>query len=366
MQRAGATETAANVLRKVFPLVLLLCLAVSGCGSFCVSGFVNGSTSNVKVSNTSCPLIKATGTVIVQIGAASVPSAPSPDSAAFPPPLASPRASLGISPGALQSALQNSALPHAFPSTVQHIFVTLRGVQANPDTLADEDSPAWQELAPGLAAHPVQLDLLAPPPQVAPLAPLTSLAPLTPLVPLTPSAPLTTTSDSRSLDLSASAIAPAPVPADEYRQLRLRLLPRNPAPDDAIPESNACGTVGWNCIVFADGSVRPLEFTSSRFAPAPTRSGPSEFAAAPTRSEPSGFVAAAERPAGLVAAQVRQSGFKTAPELHLLPEPGTGNLFRVLPGEVIQLSIEFDAASSVYFASNAAVHLVPVFRVVSR
>src|SRR5260370_23570707 len=143
MQRTGATETAANVLRKVFPVVLLLCLAASGCGSFCASGFVNGSTNNITVSNTSCPLIKATGAVIVQIGAASVPSA---NSAAFPRPLASPPASPGASPsellvaspGALSSALAYRALQY----NVQHIFVTLRGIQAHPDALADEDSPA--------------------------------------------------------------------------------------------------------------------------------------------------------------------------------------------------------------------------------
>src|SRR6266851_5318107 len=297
MQRTGARETAANVLRNVFPAVLLLCLAVSGCGTTCFSGFFNGSASGVMVSNSSCPLTKVTGAVIVQIGAASTPPTAS---AAFPPPLASPRAS-----------------PGASPSNVQHILVTLRGIEAHPDAVADEDSPRWQELAPDLSAHPVQLDLLDPSPQLAPLALLTPLA------------PLTMTGDSRSLDVPAGAIAPATVPADEYRQLRFRLLPRNPAPDDPIPESNACGDFGWNCVVFADRSARPLEF-----AGAPTQSGP--------------------------------SGFSTAAEFHIPLEHGAASLFRVLPDEVIHLSIEFDAASSVYFASNAAVRLVPVFRVVYR
>ena len=286
MQLTGATETAANVLHKVFPAVLLLCLAVSGCGGkTCVSGFWNGSTSAIAVSNSSCSLTKATGAVIVQISTASAPSG---DSAAFPPPLTSPR----TSPGAL-------------PYNVQHIFVTLRGIEAHPDMVADEDSPAWQGLAPELTAHPVQLDLLA------------------------PSAPLALTGDSRSLDAPAGTIAPAMVPADDYRQLRLRLLTRNPSPDDPAPESNACGTVGWNCIVFADRSARPLQF-----AGVPTWSGP--------------------------------LGFGPASEFHIPFEHRGTSVFRVLPGEVIQLSIEFDAASSVYFASNAAVRLFPVFRVVSR
>lgn len=292
MQLTGATKTAANVLHKVFPAVLLLCLAVSGCGgNTCVSGFWNGSTSGIAVSNSSCSLTKATGAVIVQISTASAPSG---DSAAFPPPLASHR----TSPGAL-------------PYNVQHIFVTLRGIEAHPDMVADEDSPAWQELAPEWTAHPVQLDLLAP------------------SAPLGPSVPLALTGDSRSLDAPAGTIAPAMVPADEYRQLRLRLLTRNPSPDDPPPESNACGDVGWNCIVFADRSARPLEF-----AGVPARSGP--------------------------------LGFGPASESHIPLEHRAAGVFRVLPGEVIQLSIEFDAASSVYFASNAAVRLFPVFRVVSR
>ncbi len=70
MQRTGATETAANVLRNVFPVVLLLCLGVSGCGKICFSGFFNGSASGITVSNSSCPLIKATGAVIVQLSTA--------------------------------------------------------------------------------------------------------------------------------------------------------------------------------------------------------------------------------------------------------------------------------------------------------
>lgn len=311
MQRAGAIEATANVRRQVFSLVLLLCLAVSGCGNYCFSGSLNGTASGITVSNSSCPLTKATGAVIVQMG---VTSAPPTAFAAFPPPPASPSPSPGALPRESLGALSR-ALPSAFPYNVQHIFVTLRSIEAHPDMVADEDSPAWQELAPDLSAHPVQLDLLA---------------------------PLTMTGDSRSLASPAGAIAPATISADEYRQLRLRLMPRNPSPDSPIPESNACGNVGWNCIVFADRSAQPLEFA------------PSESAGASVR------------PVGFVPAPMRSSGFDAAPEFRIPLEPGTGNVFRVLPGEVIQLSIEFDPASSVYFASNAAVRLVPVFRVVYR
>jgi hypothetical protein len=258
MQRTSAMESAPRVFRKVFPAVLLLCLANSGCNS-CYSGFWNGNGSGLAVSTSSCPLTKATGTVIVRMSVASAP----PAAAAFPSPFASPR-------------------------DVQHIFVTLHGIEAHPSVMAGEDSSGWEELVPDLTAHPMQLDLLA------------------------------VNGDSRSLGLPASATAPATIPADEYRQLRLRLVSVHPSTDDVIPESNDCGNVGWNCIVFADRSVQPLEFDSP------------------------------------------------VAEFHITPERGTDNVFRVLPDDVIHLSIEFNAASSVFFASNTVVHLVPAFSVISR
>ncbi len=262
--------SAAKASRKIFPAVLFLCLAASGCGYGCYSGFWNGNASGVAFSNSSCPLTKATGAVIVQVGTGSAPTAAS---AVFLWPLASPR-------------------------DVQHLFVTFRGIQAHPSPIAEVDSTAWQELAPDLATHPLQLDLLA------------------------PSSQLALSGNSPSLDVPVSAKVPATVPADEYRQLRLRLLPQDPGPDDVIPERNACGNVGWNCIVFADRSVRPLEFASSK------------------------FVAAAE--------------------FGIPPEHGTDSIFRILPGEIIHLSIALDPGSSIFFASNDAVHVAPVFRVASR
>jgi len=261
--------SAAKASRKLFPAVLLLCLAASGCGYGCYSGFWNGNASGVAFSNSSCPLSKATGAVIVQVGTASAPTAAS---AVF-------------------------LWPPASPRDVQHIFVTLRGIQAHPSPIAEVDSSAWQELAPDLAAHPLQLDLLS------------------------PSAQLDLSGNSPSLDVPVSAKVPATVPADEYRQLRLRLLRQDTGPADVIPESNACGNVGWNCIVFADQSVRPLEFASSKFI---------------------------------------------AAEFGIPPEHGTDSIFRILPGEIIHLSIAFDPDASIFFASEDIVHVAPVFRVVSR
>jgi hypothetical protein len=255
MQRTGAMESPANVLRSVFLAVLPLCLANSGCNS-CYAGFWNGNQSGIAFSNTSCPLTKATGAVSFQMKEAVAPTSPS---SAFPSPL-----------------------------DAQHIFVTLRGIEAHPSMTADKDSAGWEELAPDLAAHPMQVDLLA------------------------------LNMDSRLLGLPKSANVSATVPADEYRQLRLRLVPLNPTADDALPESNACGSVGWNCIVFANHSVRPLEFGGA------------------------------------------------VEEFHITPGTGTESVFRVLPNEVIHLAVEFDPASSFFFASNTGVWLVPAFRVASR
>jgi hypothetical protein len=260
MYCAGATEDAANVFQKLFSALLLLCLAVSGCGYSCYSGFWNPNGSGVAVSSSSCPLTKSTGAVSVELSTTS----------------ASPAAST------------------AFPSTrasshdIQHIFVTLRGIEAHPSGKEDEESPGWQELAPDLAAHPMQLDLLS------------------------------VDDNSRSSSSAASANVPATVPADEYRQIRLRLVPLDPSPDDLIPESNACGNIGWNCIVLANNSVRPLEFNGA------------------------------------------------AAEFRITRQLGDDTVLRVLPGQIMNLSIEFDAASSVFFVSSTAVRLIPVFRVVPR
>jgi hypothetical protein len=110
------------------------------------------------------------------------------------------------------------------PATIQHIFVTLRGIEANPSATAGEDSPGWQELAPKLLTQPAQLDLIA------------------------------SSGDSHELDV----LGDATVPADAYRQIRLRLSSNQIGPDDSVSRENSCGNVGLNCIVTLDGLVRPL------------------------------------------------------------------------------------------------------------
>lgn len=120
------------------------------------------------------------------------------------------------------------APPAGNASSVQHVFVTLRGIEANPDADAAENSPDWQELAPKLAAQPVQLDLLA------------------------------TTGDSCDAIISERVA----VPADSYRQIRLQLSPNQPDTTESILQQNACGSAGLNCVVTSDGNIRPLVLSS--------------------------------------------------------------------------------------------------------
>jgi hypothetical protein len=48
------------------------------------------------------------------------------------------------------------------------------------------------------------------------------------------------------------------ISADTYRQLRLLFVPNQPTSDDPLPEKNACGGAGFNCIVSEDGRTYPL------------------------------------------------------------------------------------------------------------
>jgi len=109
---------------------------------------------------------------------------------------------------------------------IQHIFVSIRGIEVHPSMTADNDSSDWQELlSPGLVKQPLQVDLVG------------------------------GTSD-RSARESLGEIVT--IPAGIYRQVRLRFTPNQLMTDDRLPEGNACGSVGFNCVVTADGRIQPL------------------------------------------------------------------------------------------------------------
>jgi hypothetical protein len=187
MQRRSSSREANRASRNYFVAALFLCLSLFGCNNYCFV-FVSNPGGSISTSTPSCQLNSATGTVRLRITAS------------------------------------RTAPTEATPAGIQHIFVTLLGIETTASALADDDSPDWQELAPKLATQPVQLDLLA-----------------------------------RNTDsCDRSRFEDATLPADAYRQIRLRLASNQPVTDQSAPEENACGSVGLNCVVTSDGGVRPL------------------------------------------------------------------------------------------------------------
>jgi hypothetical protein len=235
-------------------LLFTLSLGASGCGDTCYVAIWDGSQAAIGVSNHSCSFAKATGAITVRLG------------------------SIPFNPSGLSSPLSS-------PLGILHIFVGLRAIQAHANLDAAEAGSGWQDLAPDLSVHPIQIDLL-------------SLG--------------EDPSHSGSL---THVIAPANVPSEEYRQIRFRLLPVEPLLTDSLPEGNACGSAGWNCIIFKDGSVRALAFGGNE----------SEFRFIPTSSD----------------------------EI----------LFRVLPDGLTSLSLQFDPESLVVLRTGEMVRLVSVFKV---
>jgi hypothetical protein len=91
--------------------------------------------------------------------------------------------------------------------------------------VGDEDPADWQKLAPQLVKQPLQVDLVG------------------------------GTSDRSARELLGEIVT---VPAGIYRQLRVRFVPNQPMTEDRLPDGNACGSVGFNCVVMADGRIQPL------------------------------------------------------------------------------------------------------------
>lgn len=114
---------------------------------------------------------------------------------------------------------------------VQHIFLSIRGIEVHPSATADQDSPDWKELLrSGSVKQPLQVDLvggIADRGELKPLGEITS------------------------------------VPAGIYRQLRVRLVPNQLTTDALVPEEIKCGRAGFNCVVMADGRIQPLVLDAS-------------------------------------------------------------------------------------------------------
>ena len=238
----------------VAALLFTFCLGASGCGNTCYVAIWDGSKTAIAVSNHSCSFAKATGNITVRLS--SIPFQ---------------------APG-LSSSLSSQI-------GILRIFVGLRAIQAQANLDGAEAGSAWQDLAPDLSVHPIQIDLLS------------------------------LTEDRLHSGSLARVMAPANVPSDEYRQIRFRLLSAEPLPTDSLPDGNACGSAGWNCIIFKDGSVRTLAFGGSE----------SEFRFLPTSSD-----------------QI---------------------LFRVLPDGLTSLALAFDPESLVVLRTGEVVRLQFVFKV---
>jgi hypothetical protein len=179
-------------LRTVFfGAVVFAGAGLAGCGNTCVVGFsINGN-----------------GGVIVRAG--------------DPPPTCSLSQAKGaVTVLAVKSPVCESCL---VPARVNHVFVTLRGIQLRQSTNDDPNSHDWIELAPYLANEPRQVDLLG---------------------------------DS----LPAILVKDAMVPAGSYRELRLQFLTGSLTSPEALPAENPCGVTRWNCTVIADGHIGQLHF----------------------------------------------------------------------------------------------------------
>lgn len=117
----------------------------------------------------------------------------------------------------------------AFPNgAFQHVFVTIRSVEAHIDPNAGDTAPGWQELAPQLINQPMQIDLFAAGPNACLLTMLGSNTAL---------------------------------PAGTYQQIRLLLVPNNGG-SGPLPPTNACVNQGFNCVVLHDGSIHELQLSS--------------------------------------------------------------------------------------------------------
>jgi uncharacterized protein DUF4382 len=102
----------------------------------------------------------------------------------------------------------------AFPNgNFDHVYVSIRSVQAHTTATASDNSSGWQELVPQLNSQPMQIDLFT------------------------------------------------ALPAGSYQQIRLLLVP-NDGSGGATPSSNACGNQGWNCVVLHDSSIHELQLSS--------------------------------------------------------------------------------------------------------
>jgi hypothetical protein len=168
---------------------LLLCFVLVGCGDTCfvITGIFPNATSTTNPPT--CNLGAGNGTITVGI-----------------------------------NSVRPSLVAPMSPN-LQHVFITLRGIEVNPNSIGTEDSPDWQELAPEFATEPLQIDLIA----------------------------TTGVSCGASLVTRKSTVR-----ASVYRQIRLRLVSDQAAPGNPLPQHNKCTGSDFNCVVDTNGHAHTL------------------------------------------------------------------------------------------------------------
>jgi len=110
----------------------------------------------------------------------------------------------------------------------QHVYITVRSVQAHIDPNASDNSAGWQELAPQLSSQPMQIDLFS----------------------------------AAQTNCVLAQLGSASLPVGDYQQIRLLLVSNTPAANDAVPSSNACAGNGYNCVVLNDSTIHELALSS--------------------------------------------------------------------------------------------------------
>ena len=110
----------------------------------------------------------------------------------------------------------------------EHVFITVRSVQAHISASATDSTSGWQELAPQLAPQPMQIDLFS----------------------------------AGQTNCVLAQLGSASLPVGSYQQIRLLLVSNSPAGSDAVPSTNACAGNGYNCVVLRDNSIHQLDLSS--------------------------------------------------------------------------------------------------------
>lgn len=110
----------------------------------------------------------------------------------------------------------------------EHVYVTVRSVQAHTSASAGDNTAGWQELAPQLASAPMQIDLFS----------------------------------KANTNCVLAQLGSASLPVGNYQQIRLLLLSNTPAAGAAVPSPNACAGNGFNCAIMDDSTIHELVLSS--------------------------------------------------------------------------------------------------------